>query len=210
MDEHHWMTSHACTMVVGCNLLIQMQEGAMIGTCILFGFMSSHLGFVGAIRTFHVWANSHLLANLANVDGWLLKVVLQAHTHSCATQVRPYQTSTFLISIFCSFGRWVGFEVLISCCDFSHFWGSIMDAKERSAVSRRRSCERLEVLGSSEVVGRKPSLQLLLSSNCFHFAYFNTNPKLIRPCECDEGNTFVKLVPLLEGCSSCRLALLIL
>ena len=85
-----------------------------------------------------------------------------------------------------------------------------MDAKERSAVSRRRSCERLEVLGSSEVVGRKPSLQLLLSSNCFHFAYFNTNPKLIRPCECDEGNTFVKLVPLLEGCSSCRLALLIL
>jgi hypothetical protein len=27
----------------------------------------------------------------------------------------------------------------------------------------------------------------------------NASPKLIQPCECGEGDTYVKLIPLLEG-----------
>ena len=40
-----------------------------MGLGIIFGFMSSQLGFVGALRSFHVCPNSYLLLNLANVDG---------------------------------------------------------------------------------------------------------------------------------------------
>ena len=40
-----------------------------MGLRILFSFMSSQLGYVGALHSFHVCANSHYLANLWNVDG---------------------------------------------------------------------------------------------------------------------------------------------
>ena len=48
MDEHNWMTSHGCLLVVGCNLSDYMLEGLMTGLHILLGFVSSILGFAEA------------------------------------------------------------------------------------------------------------------------------------------------------------------
>ena len=67
MDEHHWMTSHGCLLVVRCNLLGWMRDGLPTYLYILFGFVNSHLGFAGVLQSFLVCANSHHLTNLANV-----------------------------------------------------------------------------------------------------------------------------------------------
>jgi hypothetical protein len=40
-----------------------------MGLGILFGFVSSQIGFAGALQSFHVCVNSYLLPNLANADG---------------------------------------------------------------------------------------------------------------------------------------------
>ena len=62
------MTSNACLLVVGCTLSGWMREGLPTCLPILFGFVSSQLGFAGALQSFHVCANSPHLPNLANVD----------------------------------------------------------------------------------------------------------------------------------------------
>ena len=51
-----------------------MWEELLTSLHILFGFVSSQLWFVGAFWSFYVCANSDHLTNLANVDGWLLKL----------------------------------------------------------------------------------------------------------------------------------------
>ena len=72
--------------------------------------------------------------------------------------MHPSQTLNFINLVFCTLDRWVGFRVLTSCCDFSHFLGSIVDVKEGVTLV---GC--VHVLGSSEVVSHKPSLQCLCS-----------------------------------------------
>ena len=69
MDEHHWMTSHGCPLVVGCNSSCWMWPWLSMGLCILFGFESSQLRFVESLQKIIVCANSHHLMNLVNVDG---------------------------------------------------------------------------------------------------------------------------------------------
>ena len=44
------------------------------------------------------------------------------------------QTSYALISNLCSLGKWVGFRVLISCCDFSHFWGALSTQRKGATL----------------------------------------------------------------------------
>ena len=115
-----------------------MRERLPTGLRILFGLVSSQLGFAGALWSFHVWANSHHLANLANVDGWVLKVWQYLHTNNCTLQVPPFQASSFLLWNFCLLGIWVRFRVLNSC-GFSIFFGSIVDT-EKGAMSTWGVC----------------------------------------------------------------------
>ena len=78
----------------------------------------------------------------------------------------------FLLWDFCSLGICVRFRVLNSCCDFSCFWGRIVDVEGGGDVNKRCLYERykpwLEVFSSSEVASHKPSLQCLWSWNCSH------------------------------------------
>ena len=43
--------------------------------------------------------------------------------HSSPPQVRPFQASSLLLSVFGLLNIRVGFRVLNSCCDFSLFFG---------------------------------------------------------------------------------------
>ena len=63
------------------------------------------------------------------------------HTHSLHSSGVSIPSYTFPNFSVMALGRWVGFEVLISCCDFSHFLGSVVHAKEGGDFSRRTSCE---------------------------------------------------------------------
>ena len=65
--------------------------------------------------------------------------------HSCAPQVRPFQASSLLLSIFFSLNIWVGFRVANSCCDFSLFGGSIFDAEGGGNVNVRCSYEQYQM-----------------------------------------------------------------
>ena len=38
----------------------------------MFGFVTFQVEFVRALQSFPICANSHHLANLANVDGWIV------------------------------------------------------------------------------------------------------------------------------------------
>lgn len=74
MDEYHWLTSHGCIFVIGCNLLGSMWDGVSMGLGIMFGFVSSQLGYAGTLRSYHICANSYLLPNLASFDVSFIKV----------------------------------------------------------------------------------------------------------------------------------------
>ena len=97
------------------------------------------------------------------IEGWRVG----AHTHSWAPQVHPFQASFFVLFVFYLLGIWVGFRVLSSCFDFSHFLGSIVDTKGGGDINKRCLYEqyqlRLDVLSSSEVVGHNLGLQCLCS-----------------------------------------------
>ena len=49
-------------------MLNYMHIGLLTGLHIFFGFVKSYLGFVQAFQSFHVYAISHHLVNLANVN----------------------------------------------------------------------------------------------------------------------------------------------
>ena len=148
-----------------------MCEGLSTGLRILFGFVTSQLGFLGAFWSFYVCVNSNHLANFVNVDGWLLKVGQLAHMHRCTPQVRPSQDSSFLLSVFCSLDIWVGFWIFVVIHCFL-FLGELSTQRRGADVNRRCLYERyqlwLEVLESNEVASHIPCLQCLWSWNCIH------------------------------------------
>ena len=130
-----------------------------------FGFVGSHLRFVGALWSFHVCANSHHLANLAlMVDCWRL----DSKDTRIIALLRCAHPKLHLL-VFCLLGTWIAFRVLIIVV-FSHiFWGAL-STHDRANTSRGRLYEQyqlwLEVVGSSEVVGHKPCLQCFWRWNC--------------------------------------------
>ena len=54
---------------------IRLDTGhVLIGLGIMFGFVGSQLGYAGALRSYHICANSYLLPNLVSVDVSFIKV----------------------------------------------------------------------------------------------------------------------------------------
>ena len=113
MDEHHWMTSYGCLLVVGCNVSSQMRERLLASLHIFSSFVNSEKVLWELFKVFNVNANFHHLENLANVDAWLLKVGQHAHVRRCAPHVSPSQASSNLLPIFCLLVYWYGFKFLL-------------------------------------------------------------------------------------------------
>lgn len=123
--------------------------------------------------------------------------------HNCALHVRPYQALSFQLSDYCLFGIQIGFRNFKFGCDFSPFFGSIVDSKEVVYVNMRFSYEQyqlwLEVLNPSKVIGYNLCLQYLWSWNYFDLLMPMLLRDIIWTCKYLEGDTYAKLKPLLKG-----------